>query len=145
MSAETLFAICNTLVLPGWLLLVVLPRWKWTTKVITSVIMPFLLGLVYLYLVLVHFGKSEGGFGSLAGVTELFQNPYILLAGWLHYLAFDLFVGSWEVRDAQRLGMSHWLVIPCLGLTFMFGPIGLGLYFIIRWTFKRKLVIGAVD
>ncbi len=145
MSAETLFAICNTLVLPGWLLLVVLPRWKWTTKVITSVIMPFLFGLVYLYLVLVYFGKSEGGFGSLAGVTELFQNPYILLAGWLHYLAFDVFVGSWEVRDAQRLGMSHWLVIPCLGLTFMFGPIGLGIYFISRWTFKRKLVIGAVD
>ena len=107
--------------------------------------MPFLFGLVYLYLVLVYFGKSEGGFGSLAGVTELFQNRYILLAGWLHYLAFDLFVESWEVRDAQRLGMSHWLVIPCLALTFMFGPIGLGLYFIIRWTFKRKLVIGAVD
>ncbi len=145
MSAETLFAICNTLVLPGWLLLVVMPRWKWTTKVITSVMMPFLFALVYLYLVLVYFGKSEGGFGSLAGVTELFQNPYILLAGWLHYLAFDLFVGSWEVRDAQRLGMSHWLVIPCLGLTFMFGPIGLGLYFMIRWTFNQKLVIGAVD
>ncbi len=141
MSAETLFAICNTLVLPGWLLLVVMPRWKWTTTVITSVIMPFLLGLVYLYLVLVYFGKAGGDFGSLAGVTELFQNPYILLAGWLHYLAFDLFIGSWEVRDAQRLGMSHWLVIPCLALTFMFGPIGLGLYFIIRWTFKRKLLI----
>lgn len=141
MSAETLFAICNTLVLPGWLLLVILPRWKWTTKVITSVIMPFLFALVYLYLVLVYFGHSEGGFASLASVTELFQNPYILLAGWLHYLAFDLFVGSWEVRDAQRLGISHWLVIPCLALTFMFGPIGLGLYFIIRWIFKRELTI----
>ncbi|TDI98018.1 MAG: DUF4281 domain-containing protein [Caldithrix sp.] len=141
MSAETLFAICNTMVLPGWLLLVVLPRWKWTTQIITSVIMPFLFGLVYLYLVLVYFGKAGGGFSSLAGVTELFQNPYVLLAGWLHYLAFDLFIGSWEVRDAQRLGISHWLIIPCLGLTFMFGPIGLGLYFVIRWTFKRKLLI----
>jgi len=141
MSAETLFAICNTLVLPGWLLLIVLPRWKWTTQIITSVIMPFLFGLLYLYLVLAYFGKADGGFSSLAGVTELFQNPYILLAGWVHYLAFDLFIGSWEVRDAQRLGISHWFVIPCLGLTFMFGPIGLGLYFTIRWTFKRKLLI----
>jgi len=141
MSAETLFAICNTMVLPGWLLLVVLPRWKWTTQIITSVIMPFLFGLVYLYLVLVYFGQAGGGFSSLAGVTELFQNPYVLLAGWLHYLAFDLFIGSWEVRDAQRLGISHWLIIPCLGLTFMFGPIGLGLYFVIRWFLKRKLLI----
>ena len=141
MSAETLFSICNTLVLPGWLLLVILPRWKWTTQIITSVIMPFLFALVYLYLILVYFGKAGGGFNSLAGVTELFQNPYILLAGWLHYLAFDLFIGSWEVRNAQCLGISHWLVIPCLGLTFMFGPIGLGLYFIIRWIFNRKLLI----
>ena len=104
-------------------------------------IRPFLLGRVYLYLVLVYFEKAVVGFISLAGVTELFQNPYVLLAGWLHDLAFDLFIGSWEVRDAQRLGISHWLIIPCLGLTFMFGPIGLGLYFVIRWTFKRKLLI----
>ena len=145
MSAESLFSLCNSLVLPGWLLLIVLPRWKWTAQVITSVIMPFLLGLLYLYLLLVYFGKAGGSFGSLAGVTELFQNPHILLAGWLHYLAFDLFIGSWEVRDAQRLEISHWLVIPCLILTFLFGPVGLGLYFVIRWTSKQNLKIGVSD
>ena len=49
-----------------------------------------------------HFQGAEGGFGSLADVATLFGKPELLLAGWIHYLAFDLFIGAWEVRDAQR-------------------------------------------
>jgi len=142
MSNETLFSICNTAVLPGWLLLVVLPRWKWTARLVTAVIIPALLGLVYLFLILTEFGKTEGGFGSLAQVQQLFANPAMVVAGWIHYLAFDLFIGSWEVRDAQRLGLSHWLVIPCLVLTFLFGPIGLLLYFALRAALKKQFVLG---
>jgi len=62
--------------------------------------MPFLLGWVYLYLVLVYFGRSEGGFGINCGRDSAFSNPPFFLAGWLHYLTFDLFIGSWEVKDA---------------------------------------------
>lgn len=142
MSNEVLFSICNTAVLPGWLLLAILPRWKWTARLITAVIIPGLLGLVYLYLVLTEFGKTEGGFGSLAQVQQLFANPAMLVAGWIHYLAFDLFLGSWEVRDAQRLGLSHWLVIPCLVLTFLFGPVGLLLYFALRAALKKQFLLG---
>lgn len=142
MSNEVLFSICNTAVLPGWLLLAILPRWKWTARLITAVIIPGLLGLVYLYLVLTEFGKTEGGFGSLAQVQQLFANPTMLVAGWIHYLAFDLFLGSWEVRDAQRLGLSHWLVIPCLVLTFLFGPVGLLLYFALRAALKKQFLLG---
>ncbi len=141
MSYETIFSICDTAVLPGWLLLAILPRWKWTARLITSVIIPALLGLVYLYLIVTHFGKAEGGFGSLAQVQQLFQNPAALLGGWIHYLAFDLFIGSWEVRDAQRLGLNHLLVIPCLALTFLFGPIGLLLYFLIRLAAKKQTLV----
>lgn len=141
MSPDVIFSICNTAVLPGWLLLVVLPRWKWTARLITSVIIPALLGLVYLYLVITQFGKTEGGFGSLSQVQQLFQNPAMLLAGWIHYLAFDLFIGSWEVRDAQRLGLNHLLVIPCLALTFLFGPIGLLLYLLIRLAAKKQTLV----
>jgi len=141
MSPDVIFSICNTAVLPGWLLLAILPRWKWTARLIASVIIPALLGLVYLYLVLTHFGGTEGGFGSLSQVQQLFQNPAMLLAGWIHYLAFDLFIGSWEVRDAQRLGLNHLLVIPCLALTFLFGPIGLLLYLLIRWAVKKQTVV----
>ena len=56
----------------------------------------------------------------------------MLLAGWTHYLAFDLFIGGWEVRDAQRRGIPHLLVVPALVLTFLFGPAGLLLYLAIR-------------
>lgn len=141
MSPDAIFSICNTAVLPGWLLLAILPRWKWTARLITSVIIPALLGLVYLYLIVTQFGKAEGGFGSLAQVQQLFQNPAMLLAGWIHYLAFDLFIGSWEVRDAQRLGLNHLLVIPGLALTFLFGPIGLVLYFLIRLAAKKQTLV----
>ncbi|MDQ3685674.1 MAG: ABA4-like family protein [Acidobacteriota bacterium] len=141
MSPETLFSICNTAVLPGRLLLVFAPRWKWTKLILDSCLLPLLLAVVYLFLVVAHFGQTDGGFGSLADVSKLFQNPHVLLAGWIHYLAFDLFVGGWEVRDAERLGINHLLVVPCLILTFLLGPIGLLLYFILRWTLRRKFLI----
>ncbi len=141
MTAETLFSICNTGVLPGWLLLVFLPRWQWTTRLITSVLLPGLLGVVYLYLAATYFRSAEGGFGSLAGVASMFANPHVLLAGWVHYLAFDLFVGSWEVRDAQQSGVRHWFVIPCLFVTLMLGPVGLLTYLTIRTIATGKLQI----
>jgi hypothetical protein len=74
-------------------------------------------------------------------VAALFENHWLLLAGWVHYLAFDLFIGSWEVRDAAKNGIAHWMVIPCLVLTFLFGPIGLLLYFLLRVARVRSLRI----
>ncbi len=142
MSPETIFSACGTLVLPGWLLLVFLPRWKWSARLIAAVIIPAVIGVVYVYLVVAHFGQAEGGFGSLADVARLFQNPHALLAGWIHYLAFDLFVGAWEVRDAQRVGVHHLLVVPCLVLTFLLGPAGLLLYFVLRWALRREFFVG---
>lgn len=141
MSNDTLFAICNNAVLPGWLLLIVAPRWAWTTRLIASVLIPGLLAIVYVALMVTSFGTAEGGFSSLAGVGQLMANPRILLAGWIHYLAFDLFTGCWEVRDAQRIGLSHWLVIPCLLLTFLLGPTGLLAYFILRAALRRQLLL----
>lgn len=142
MSPEQLFSLCGALVLPGWLLLIFLPRWKWTARLVCPVVVPLLLAVVYLWLVASNFGGSQGGFGSLADVALLFQNPRVLLAGWIHYLAFDLFVGSWEVRDAQRVGVHHLLVVPCLALTFIFGPVGLLLYFALRFAIRRKVFVG---
>ena len=141
MSPEQLFSLCGALVLPGWLLLIFVPRWKWTARVIAAWVLPLALAVVYLFLVATHFGDSEGGFGSLAEVSRLFQNPHNLLAGWIHYLAFDLFIGSWEVRDAQRIGIHHLLVVPCLILTFLLGPVGLLLYFALRFALKRKFFV----
>ncbi|MCA1620147.1 MAG: DUF4281 domain-containing protein [Acidobacteria bacterium] len=142
MSPEQLFSLCGVLVLPGWLLLVVLPGWRWTARLVCPVVIPLLLALVYLWLVATTFGRTPGGFGSLAEVSQLFQNQWVLLAGWIHYLAFDLFVGAWEVRDARRVGVHHLLVVPCLVLTFLLGPVGLLLYLALRAALGRGLAVG---
>ena len=141
--AESLYVLCNAAVLPGWLLLVFAPRWKWTTSLITTVLIPFVLGLVYLALVITHVPVllSAGSFLRLADVARLFENPYCLLAGWVHYLAFDLVVGSWQVRDAARLKLPHWAVVPCLVLTFLLGPAGLVCYLLLRWSLARRVLI----
>jgi hypothetical protein len=117
----------------AWLPLVFLPRARWAATYL-PVVTPLLLAVVYVVLVAATLTKVEGGgFSSLAGVRALFDNPWMLLAGWTHYLAFDLFIGGWEVRDAQRRGIPHLLIVPALLLTFLFGPAGLLLYFVIRW------------
>ncbi|HVF44850.1 MAG TPA: ABA4-like family protein [Pyrinomonadaceae bacterium] len=142
MSPEQIFSLCGALATAGWLLLVFLPRWRWTARLVCPVVIPTLLALVYLWLVATTFGRTPGGFGSLAEVSLLFRNPRALLAGWIHYLAFDLFIGSWEVRDARRVGLRHLLVVPCLVLTFLFGPVGLLLYFALRAGLRRGLAVG---
>lgn len=142
MSADTVFSICSTLIIPGWLLLVLLPRWKWTLGLIATGLIPFILAVVYGSLFLFGGEAAEGGnLGSLAGVTILFSNPYSLTAGWIHFLAFDLFIGAWEVKDSQDKNIPHWMVIPCLGLTLMLGPVGLALYLIIRTVRTRGALI----
>ena len=140
MSAESLFSVAGTLVLPGWGLLVFLPRWRPVTPLITAVVIPAVLAILYVGLIVVHLPAAKGGFGSLADVSELFSYEHVLLAGWVHYLAFDLFIGSWEVRDAQRNGVPQIAVVPCLVLTFLLGPSGLLLYLLIRAARTRRLM-----
>lgn len=139
MTAEQLFSILNMITIAAWLLLVFLPRLRWTATVV-PIVMPALLAVIYVVLVAATLGRGEGGFSSLAGVRALFDNPWALLAGWTHYLAFDLFIGGWEVRDAQQRGIRHLLIVPALVLTFLLGPAGLLLYLTIRWSSARPLL-----
>lgn len=135
---ESIFSACSTLAFLGWALLVCLPRQR-HAHLAAAVAIPLAIAVVYLVLIVQHFALSEGGFGSLAEVARLFSNPALLLAGWIHYLAFDLFIGAWQVRDAQRHGINHLVVVPCLLLTFMLGPIGLLAYWAIRTWRTRGL------
>jgi len=140
MDAELLFTLCGRLVIPAWLLLILLPKWEWTTKLVSHVWIPALLALCYIYCFYAAMPFPEGGgFGSLAQVQIFFTSPYAALAGWIHYLAFDLFIGAWEVRDAQRRGINHLWLVPCLILTFLAGPVGLLLYFCIRFALTKAL------
>ena len=140
MTAESLFSVCNLLVLPGWLLLAVFPAWRWTQRLVPE-FLTLLLSLCYLFLLLASLPQASGNFASLAGLGEMLRDPSLLLAGWIHYLAFDLFVGSWEVRDARRLRIPHVAVIPSLILTFLLGPAGWLTYYLLRVVTRRELEV----
>ncbi len=126
----------------GWLLMIFAPRWLWTRRLIISGLFPLLLGVVYLGIIVTNFGQAEGDFGSLAGVSALFQNPYMLTAGWIHYLSFDMFIGAWEISDSQKNNIAHWKIVPCLIFTFMLGPIGLLCYFLLRFAHTKQFYFG---
>ena len=132
MKAEQIFSLANIIALIAWALLIVAPRWILTQKIVLSGAVSLFLSAAYLILIVLFFRGSEDGFDSLAGVMRLFTNEWVVLAGWIHYLAFDLFVGAWETKDAQAKNISHWLVAPCLILTFMLGPVGFLLYGVLR-------------
>jgi hypothetical protein len=135
---ERIFSLAGAVVLPCWVLLIFAPRWRWTQRLATFVA-PLLIASVYAWLLLAHATPKGGGFQTLTQVAVLFSSPYALLAGWIHYLAFDLFTGAWEARDAARLGISRWIVAPCLLLTFLLGPLGLGLYLLLKLALRKSV------
>ncbi|GGF24331.1 ABA4-like family protein [Hymenobacter cavernae] len=135
LTPASLFPYASQAALLGWILLIVAPRWRVTQRLIISGAWSLGLAVVYAVLILSHYlgGQADaGGFGSLAEVAALFHDPWALLAGWVHYLCFDLAVGAWASRDAQRRGVPHLLLVPALLLTFLFGPVGFLLYNIVR-------------
>ncbi len=134
MTPEQVFSISNLIAMVAWVALAILPGRRWVTEVVTSVAVPLLFAIVYVGIVATMFGRTPGGFSTLAGVAALFSNPWLLLAGWIHYLAFDLLIGTWEARDARERGLPHLLLVPCLFLTFMFGPAGWLVYRAVRLT-----------
>lgn len=131
MHNDTLFSVANSGALLMWILLAIAPGVRWVPRVVTTTA-AMVLAVLYVTLIASTPWPEGGGFGSLQQVGTLFDAPRVLLAGWVHYLAFDLLVGSWEVRDAREQGIPHWLVLPCLFGTFMFGPAGWLGYMAIR-------------
>ena len=140
MSPEQLFPALNMVSLLAWLLLAIFPHRPLITRTIAGAAVPALFAVAYIAMIASSWSSSEGGFSSLDGVASLFSNRWLLLAGWTHYLAFDLLVGVWEVRDSIERRIPHLLVVPCLALTFMFGPAGWLLYQLIRTVVGRTSV-----
>jgi Domain of unknown function (DUF4281) len=135
MSEAQLFQIANTTALVSWIVLVLQPK---RAAPILRFVIPVAMAVLYIWALSTAPSNPDGGFGSLAQVKSLFTQDRAILAGWVHYLAFDLFVGCWMVMDAAERGIYHLLVVPCLFLTFMFGPAGLLLYLILRTATRRK-------
>lgn len=132
MDFDQAFSMAGTATMAGWAALLLLPRWP----VLLATLRYGLIGalsVAYAVLILLYFFRVEGGgFNSIAEVRALFMSDGGLLAGWIHYLAFDLFIGIWIAREADKVGMSRLLQAPILVATFMFGPIGLLMYFASR-------------
>ncbi len=126
MTAPQLFSIVNPLAMIGWIILIgaiLLKRPFWRDEV-AGRWFPLLLSAVYTGLIVFFFFQADGGFDTLENVQKLFTSPWAALAGWIHYLAFDLFVGSLISRRMMETGLPRWPLIGLLPLTFMFGPAG---------------------
>ena len=139
MNPDDLFNIANPTALLGWLALLLAPLAPRVTDLIAALIIPLLLAVAYTALILAHWSGATGGYGSLADVMALFTNPYIALAGWVHYLAFDLFIGAWAVRTARAEQIPHLLTLPHLGLIFLFGPAGFLTFHAMRAAFRMRV------
>lgn len=136
MTFEQLFSSASTLAMLGWVILVFLPRrWKWVNS-IPAMLIPLILSVLYSVLIARYFFSAEGGFDSLANVQQLFTYPAAALAGWVHYLAFDLFVGG-VIAKADEIRLSRLIQAPILLLTFMFGPFGYLLFMLIKAAMVR--------
>jgi hypothetical protein len=137
---EPVFRFAGGIAAVAWLALAASPagaRWAPTVRRIAGRAVPLLLSLLYVALLGVH-GMGDGGFGTLAAVQRLLAQPGPLVAGWLHFLAFDLFVGAWIAERAAALAIPHALVLPLLGLTFMFGPAGLLAFALLRFVWRPR-------
>lgn len=141
MSPEQLFQYANMAALAGWGLLVVAPVNRRWTVFGARLVAAVLCGGYFAMLVAGLTGGNPlpdgAGFSTLAGVRLLLSTPQALLAGWVHYLAFDLFVGAWETEVAPVARVPHWLLLPCLALTFVAGPVGLLLFLMLKAARQR--------
>lgn len=133
-NPDFVFRLANGLALLAWIALLASPaRAPWSERVrwLSGRAVPVVLSAVYTLMLLTHW-RGEGGFGSPSEVRALFDVPGVLVAGWVHYLAFDLFVGAWIAGEAARAGWPHAMLVPVLVLCFLFGPLGLLAFVLVR-------------
>lgn len=141
MPLDLLFRIASTLALVGWIVLALSPLRRPVAVRVARLIAAVLCG-GYLA-VLAHAlatGPSGGAidFNSLDGVMAMLRTRQAALAGWVHYLAFDLFIGAWEAETAPGARIPHWMLLPCLALTFVAGPVGLLTYLLLQAVRQRS-------
>src|SRR5258708_30556329 len=128
------FRLSNFLVLPFWALMILLPRWRWTGRIMRSPFVSAAPALLYAALVLPRLGAIGPGSArpTLPGIATLLGSPDGATIAWVHFLAFDLFIGRWIFLDSQERRLSPLLTAPVLFLTLMLGPLGFLIYLVIR-------------
>jgi hypothetical protein len=132
MLASEIFSICNLVILFGWLLLLMLPKWKYTQAIILNGLL-VVFAIVYTFLLFQDIDKiSLDSFSTLAKLKVLFQSDTAVAAGWVHYLVFDLFVGTYIVKKSLQIGLSRLAYSCILPFVFMSGPIGYLIFVIVK-------------
>ena len=132
-------------ILPFWVMLIIIPNSKFTTFFINSVILPLILSTAYIYVIYQAILLEEPIldifkiYFSLENLYTLFATESFLLIFWLHFLAVNLFLGSWISRDGVKYNMTRSLVFLPLILVYFTGPLGLVLYWVIRVFYAKKL------
>ena len=134
---EIVFQIANSLAPVAWLLLILFPKSN-LLKGILKYGFISLLGLTYIVLVGSNITELEpDSFSTLSNIKALFTEDLMVTAGWIHYLAFDLFVGLYIVNEGVLIEMKRWKYTLCLPFTFMFGPAGLLIFYLLKFTQKK--------
>ena len=138
-------------VIPLWILLAFLPGWSGTKVLINSILVPLILGLTYFYVFYIYINTSEGIFSNILdkgkifelylGIDQLkkiFSDKNVLLLFWIHFLTANLILGAWIATDAAKNKALQFIVLVPLVLTYFAGPIGLGVYLILRLLAAQK-------
>jgi hypothetical protein len=137
---DTVFQLSSLLTMPFWFLMILLPHWRWSKRIMASLWTVVPAALLYAILVVPNLLGllSILANPSLDAIAALLGTPEGATIGWVHFLAFDLFVGRWAYLDSRNHSFSAWLVSPILFFVLMFGPLGLLLYLALRGLLLRR-------
>lgn len=138
---EQIFLLSNLVVLPFWGIMIIAPRWATGQRVMRSVLVFLPLTALYSWLVLPMLPGLLPALArpELSVIATMLNSPSGATVAWIHFLAFDLFVGRWQYHDALQHQIPAWLVRITLICTFMAGPFGLLLYIVVRSRALRTL------
>ena len=145
LTFENIYLWTNFGILPLWLMLIIIPNSKFTQFFVNSIIIPLILSATYTYIIYQAILMDEPIFDffklylSLDNLYTLFATESFLLVFWLHFLALNLFLGSWISRDGIKYNMPRSLVFLPLILVYFTGPLGLVLYWIIRVFYAKRI------
>jgi hypothetical protein len=135
---DTLFSLSNLLVMPFWLLMIFAPRWRWTRRILSGLWPVAIPALLYAALVIPRLPGLMAALArpDLLSIAALLGAPDGATIAWLHFLAFDLFVGRWAYLDSREEGVPALLASPALFLILMVGPLGLLVYLALRQVWR---------
>ena len=145
LTFENIYLWTNFGVIPFWLMLIIVPNSKFTQIFINSIIAPLILAVSYVYVFYQAILLDEAVFDifklylSLEDLYTVFATESFLLIFWLHFIALNLFLGSWVSRDGVKYNMPRGLVFIPLILIYFTGPLGLVLYWIFRIFYSKRL------